>query len=69
MNRQMNDKYMLRLPDGWRDNIKAVAMKNRRSMNQEILGALEPLITQNENGPVREHQTVDTNNNHQKKGQ
>lgn len=59
MTRKMNDKYMLRLPDGWRDNLKLVAAKNRRSMNQEILGALEPLIAQKENGPVLEHQAVD----------
>lgn len=39
-----SDKYMLRLPDGWRDAIKARAAVNRRSMNQEILIALEGLI-------------------------
>lgn len=35
-----DDKYMLRLPDGWRDAIKVRAARNRRSMNQEILTAL-----------------------------
>lgn len=42
--RTLNDAYMLRLPDGWRDAIKARAATNRRSMNQEILIALEGLI-------------------------
>lgn len=41
---QLADKYMLRLPDGWRDAIKARAATNRRSMNQEILTALEGLV-------------------------
>lgn len=38
------EKYIVRLPDGWRDAIKARAAQNRRSMNQEILIALEELI-------------------------
>lgn len=43
--RQIDDKYMLRLPDGWRDAIKAKAARNRRSMNQEILAALESVVS------------------------
>lgn len=39
------DKYMLRLPDGWRAAIKARAVKNHRSMNNEILAALEGVVT------------------------
>lgn len=39
-NRNMNDAYTLRLPDGWRDAIKAEASKNRRSMNSEIIEAI-----------------------------
>lgn len=35
------DQYMLRLPDGMRDRIKAVALKNNRSMNAEIVATLE----------------------------
>lgn len=35
------DKYMLRLPDGWRKAIKAEAAKGRRSMNAEIIAAIE----------------------------
>lgn len=39
-----NDKFMLRLPDGWRDVIKVRAVKNRRSMNAEILSAIEAAL-------------------------
>lgn len=40
-NRQLDDKFMMRMPDGWRDAIKVEAAKNRRSMNAEILSAIE----------------------------
>ena len=42
--KQSGDKYIIRLPNGWRDVIKARAAKNRRSMNSEILAALEGLV-------------------------
>jgi hypothetical protein len=35
------DKFMLRLPEGMRDRIKAVADANNRSMNSEIVATLE----------------------------
>lgn len=35
------DQYMLRMPDGMRDRIKAAAEKNKRSMNAEIIATLE----------------------------
>lgn len=35
------DKFMLRLPDGMRDRIRVVADANGRSMNAEIVAALE----------------------------
>lgn len=35
---------MLRLPDGWRQSIKERAARNRRSMNSEILAALESVV-------------------------
>lgn len=38
---QEADKVLLRLPDGWRDAIKAEAAKSRRAMNSEILAAIE----------------------------
>ncbi|GAA6196698.1 hypothetical protein NBRC116598_21420 [Pseudophaeobacter arcticus] len=40
-NRTLNDKFMLRLPDGMRDRIKAAAADNNRSMNAEIVSTLE----------------------------
>lgn len=44
MTSQTLDRYIIRLPDGWRDAIKRLAAKNRRSMNQEILAALESVV-------------------------
>ncbi|WP_054304666.1 Arc family DNA-binding protein [Gemmobacter sp. LW-1] len=36
-----SDKFVLRLPDGMRDRIKAAADANNRSMNAEIVATLE----------------------------
>ncbi|WP_186181607.1 Arc family DNA-binding protein [Burkholderia gladioli] len=33
---QVADKFMLRLEDGIRDQLKILAVRNRRSMNAEI---------------------------------
>lgn len=41
MPRRYTDSYQLRLPDGWRDAIKLMAARNRRTMTEEILAALE----------------------------
>lgn len=38
---QPQDKYVVRLPDGMRDRLKAAAEANRRSMNAEIVDRLE----------------------------
>jgi plasmid stability protein len=38
------EKYIVRLPGGWREAIKVRAAANRRSMNQEILAALEGVV-------------------------
>jgi len=38
---QQQDKFVLRLPDGLRDRIKAKADDNGRSMNAEIIQLLE----------------------------
>lgn len=38
------DQFNLRLPDGWRDALKNRAARNRRSMNSEILAALESVV-------------------------
>lgn len=40
-NRTLTEQFMLRLPDGMRSRIKAVADANQRSMNSEILAILE----------------------------
>ena len=36
---------MLRLPDGWRDKIKNEAQKSHRSMNAEIVAAIEDAMS------------------------
>lgn len=36
-----SDRFMLRLPDGMRDRIKAAAAESNRSMNAEIVATLE----------------------------
>ena len=36
-----SDKFMLRLPIGWRDVVKGEAKKAHRSMNAEIIAAIE----------------------------
>ncbi|OYX13712.1 MAG: hypothetical protein B7Z15_06350 [Rhizobiales bacterium 32-66-8] len=40
-NRSLQDKFMLRLPDGMRERLKAVAAENNRSLNAEIVSRLE----------------------------
>jgi hypothetical protein len=41
-----DDQFNLRLPEGWREAIKSQAVKSRRSMNSEILAALESVVEQ-----------------------
>lgn len=40
-NRQDQDKFIIRLPDGMRDQLKAAAKTNKRSMNAEIVARLQ----------------------------
>lgn len=40
------DKFVIRLPQGLRDQIKALSEHNRRSMNSEIIMVLEQYIQQ-----------------------
>lgn len=40
-NPQPQDKYVVRLPDGMRDAIKNAATANNRTMNAEIIAALQ----------------------------
>ncbi|WP_191569528.1 Arc family DNA-binding protein [Paracoccus yeei] len=37
---QTADRFIIRLPDGWRDVMKAEATRNRRSMNAEFVDAI-----------------------------
>jgi hypothetical protein len=37
---RLADKFIVRLPDGMRDEIKEASLKNRRSMNSEIVARL-----------------------------
>ncbi len=39
-NAQSEDKFVVRLPDGMRDELKAAARENNRSMNAEIVSRL-----------------------------
>lgn len=38
---QEAEKFVVRLPSGWRGAIKAEAKKGHRSMNAEIIAAIE----------------------------
>ncbi|WP_313349946.1 Arc family DNA-binding protein [Paracoccus sp. (in: a-proteobacteria)] len=38
---EKQDRFIVRLPDGMRDRIKAVATMHNRSMNAEIISVLE----------------------------
>ena len=40
-NSRVQDKFVIRLPDGLRPEIAAVASRNHRSMNSEIIHRLE----------------------------
>jgi plasmid stability protein len=42
--RRYSDQYLLRMPDGMRDRIKAQAERNGRSMNSEIVMILEAAL-------------------------
>ena len=41
MTKQTQDKSLIRFPDGLRDRVSAVAKKNHRSINAEIVHRLE----------------------------
>lgn len=42
---QIEDKYVLRFPDGMRDRLKDEAAKNGRSLNAEIIQRLSESLT------------------------
>lgn len=45
---QNQDKFIVRLPDGMRERIKALADANKRSMNAEVLQALDMYLAYEE---------------------
>lgn len=45
------EKFVVRLPDGVRDRIAAIASENRRSMNSEIVHRLEDSLAITESLP------------------
>ncbi|MGP9789615.1 Arc family DNA-binding protein [Roseinatronobacter sp. NSM] len=52
-------KFMLRLPDGMREQIKAAALANNRSMNSEILARLgDSLYAPDRNAPWDAHDNL-----------
>lgn len=51
---QNQDKFVLRLPDGMRDRIKAAAEASNRSMNAEIIATLEEKYPAPKEGQMRE---------------
>ena len=55
-NRQLQDKYILRMPDGMRDAIKRAAAEEGRSMNSQIIQHLRAIYPPDE---VPAHQTAE----------
>ncbi|AVD81249.1 DNA-binding protein [Pseudomonas sp. SWI6] len=53
-NSRTADKFVVRLPDGLRDDIAVLAESNDRSMNSEIINRLKRTITQDQ---LNEEQT------------
>ena len=45
---QTQDKFIARLPDGLRERLKTAANRNKRSMNAELIHALELHLTTEE---------------------
>ena len=41
---ETKDRFIVRLPDGWRAKLKSKAQENHRSMNSEVLAILEPVL-------------------------
>lgn len=58
---QSADKYIIRFPDGMRDQIAEAAKKNGRSMNAEIIQRLEHSFTPWEERPWEERMVTDIN--------
>ncbi len=48
------EKFVIRLPNGLREQIKALSEHNRRSMNSEIIMVLEKHIQQNHQANIQD---------------
>lgn len=48
------DKFVVRLPDGFREQIAELAKASERSMNSEIVARLKHSITQEQKAEVQE---------------
>ena len=57
-NSRTSDKFMLRLPDGMRDQVAQVARQNHRSMNSEIIDRLEQSLLNPRFTPVQEDEVL-----------
>lgn len=44
MSHKRDDQYIVRFPDGLRDRVRQMAKANRRSMNSEIILAIEARV-------------------------
>ncbi len=47
-NRAMSDKFMLRMPDGMRDELKRLAAESGRSLNAEIIYRLQRTLSEDD---------------------
>ena len=55
---QNQDKFIARLPDGLRERLKKVADRNKRSMNAELVQALEFHLSRDEQAIESEPTTM-----------
>lgn len=56
-NSRTAEKFVVRLPDGMREQVAQVARKNHRSMNSEIIDRLEQSLLNSQFEPVQGEQT------------
>ncbi|MBF8791632.1 Arc family DNA-binding protein [Pseudomonas monteilii] len=60
-NSRTADKFVVRLPDGMREQVAEVARKNHRSMNSEIIDRLEQSLLSAQFEPARNAQLDSVN--------
>lgn len=56
---EIQDRFIIRLPDGMRDFIAEEAKKNNRSMNAEIVSRLQASFEESRNAPTTAELLVD----------